>query len=118
MSALALLLSSSIGRFAAYVAGGAIALAFCFGVGFYRGDVHRAALETAAMAAWQVKQNAAADAARKADAVNAANEKAVLQAQLKAAQDAVNAASNAACFDAPAADNLRSLWGGKNAKRH
>jgi hypothetical protein len=116
MNPLALLsfLGTPAGRFAATVAGGTVALAVTFGTGFYKGDVHRAALDNAAgalaKAEFLQRQLTALDTAAKQDAMQAKADLERLSAELEKAKNAQANVTAGDCLSGPDADQLRSLW--------
>lgn len=96
------------------IAGVVVAAGVVFGVGFYKGDVHRgaadAAAEAAVMAAWQTKQTAAAKAAEVADMEALTKENDDLKTQIAAAKDAVSKVSPTECFNPADMTQLKRLW--------
>jgi outer membrane murein-binding lipoprotein Lpp len=115
ISAILTFLGSPLGRFAAVVGGGSLAILIAGGVGFYKGDHYRAGVDDAAGARARIeflqKQVDARDAAAKEDAARAAADAVTTTTTETKTDDAIKGTSTAVCLDGNDANQLRALWG-------
>lgn len=92
-----------------------------FGLGFYKGDVHRGQVDGAAGAKEQIefvqKQMAARDAAAKADAEQAALDHDELAAQVEKANAIIaKIPTGGVCLTSSDVGGLRKFWNANNRK--
>lgn len=115
-------LQSPIGRAAAFLGGGALAVALAFGAGFVKGDLHRAKVDDASGARarieWLQKQLDARDAAASNETAQAKIDNDALAQRLEDANHAVANVSPGVCLDGHDADSLRALWPDAKHPKH
>lgn len=111
ISAVLTFLGSPLGRAAAFMGGASLAVLIAGGVGYSKGDAHRAGIDAAQQAAFVQKQIAARDAADKANALLVADDEANATKTQEKTDDAIKGTSAATCLDGHDADQLRALWG-------